>query len=315
MFSTLIGQEPLKRQLGFYVESHAKTKTIPFLLFNGARGLGKTRFAIEFSKCLLGYSGSSRPLMEINSSTIKNNEQFFEQIFIPNIDGNEITVLFDEAHSLPKDLVMALLTILNVQQSPRKTFSYRGSDLLFDFTRLSVLFATTELDQLFGPLKDRLTIIDFAPYNTDELAKIIKINTPQTEFADNVLEEISKTVRGNARSAVKRAKEIEIYCRTKNDNTFGTKQWQHLRYMVGIKPLGMTNLEIQILDILHKRGNCSLQMLSAVTGMSRSALQREGEIYLLYRGLMKIDGTRQITSTGIQILKQIEKEESSKFKP
>ena len=40
-----------------------------------------------------------------------------------------------------------------------------------------------------------------------------------------------------------------------------------MSHTLGIKPLGLSNIEIEILSILKERGNCSLQMLSAVTGM------------------------------------------------
>jgi Holliday junction resolvasome RuvABC ATP-dependent DNA helicase subunit len=78
-----------------------------------------------------------------------------------------------------------------------------------------------------------------------------------------------------------------------------------MSYTLGIKPLGLTNIEIEILSILKERGNCSLQMLSAVTGMSRTALQKESELYLLKRGLMKIDGQREICGKGINILQKL----------
>jgi len=45
-----------------------------------------------------------KPLLELNCSTIRNNRQFFEQIFIPVIMNNDITLLMDECHNLPKDL-------------------------------------------------------------------------------------------------------------------------------------------------------------------------------------------------------------------
>jgi hypothetical protein len=46
-------------------------------------------------------------------------------------------------------------------------------------------------------------------------------------------------------------------------------------------------------------------MLSAVTGMSRTAIQKEAELYLLKRGLMKIDGQRELSGKGANILQKI----------
>ena len=69
--------------------------------------------------------------------------------------------------------------------------------------------------------------------------------------------------------------------------------------------MGLSNIEVEILRILDERGDCTLQMLSSVTGMSRSALQRDAEIYLLRQGLLKIDGLRKITKKGVDLLKMV----------
>ena len=45
--------------------------------------------------------------------------------------------------------------------------------------------------------------------------------------------------------------------------------------------------------------------IAAVTGMSRTAIQRDAELYLLQRGLMKINGTREITRLGTEVLNEV----------
>ena len=114
-FENLFGQANVKKRLKFYLEAFEATSLCPFLAFIGAKGLGKTEFARQFAKELKNTDGSKRPFLELNCSTIKNVEQFFEQIFIPIIMDNELTVLFDEAHELPKDLTNAFLTVFNTE--------------------------------------------------------------------------------------------------------------------------------------------------------------------------------------------------------
>jgi Holliday junction resolvasome RuvABC ATP-dependent DNA helicase subunit len=274
---------------------------------NGAKGLGKTEFLKAFSKSLTNVDGKPRPMLELNSSTIKNNAMFFEQIFMPIVQGNEVTLFFDECHALPNDLVMAFLSITNTERSPIKEFNWREFTFTFDFTKISMIFATTELDKMFAPLKDRLTILDFKPYSTDELIDIIKGRLEDVEFEDGLLQQIASTTRGNARSAVKRAKEIETFCESQNSNIFMRDEWNELRRILGIKPLGMTNIEVQILQILNERGASTLQTIAAVTGMSRTAIQKDAELYLLQRGLMKINGVREITRKGTDILAELSK--------
>ncbi len=295
MFDSLIGQDHIKRQLKFYVDAHKATSVTPFLMFNGAKGLGKTEFAKQFAKQL------KKPLLEINCSTIKNNQQFFEQIFMPVIMDNEVTILFDEAHALPKELVMAFLTVFNVENAKRKTLEWRENTFEFNFEKQTFIFATTELDKLFPPFKDRLTIIDFKPYTEKELGDILQKKLDWVSF-DSVVDDIAATLRGNARSAVKRATEISMFCESRNSAKFGQKEWKELCDLLGINPSGFSNTEIEILTILKERGDCTLGMLSAATGLSRTAIQRDAEIYLLRKGAIKIEGTRKITPAGIKML-------------
>ena len=299
MFEGLIGQDSLKTRLEFYSEAKNATGTIPFLMFNGAKGLGKTEFAKCFAKSL------GKPMIEINCSTIRNAEQFFEQVFIPAILDKDVTILFDEAHALPKDLVMSFLTIFNIEGAKTKRFEFGESSFLFDFERQTFLFATTELDKLFPPFRDRLTVVDFQPYKSSELAGIIKKKIDWINFEDGIIDEIAETVRGNARSAIKRALEVSAYAEVNNTSTFGKKEWKSLCDLLGIMPYGINATELQVMRILKDRGACTLQMLSAVTGMSRTALQKDAEIFLLKNGFMRIDGKREITGKGAKALERI----------
>jgi len=96
-----------------------------------------------------------------------------------------------------------------------------------------------------------------------------------------------------------------LYCERANQNTYDLKDWKKMCGILDIKPMGLSNLEVELLKILQERGNCSLQMLSAVTGMSRTAIQKEAELYLLKRGLMKINGQREISGKGMNVLEKI----------
>ena len=299
MFEGLVGQDTLKSRLNFYSDAKKATGTLPFLLFNGAKGLGKTEFAKAFAKSL------GKPMIEINCSTIRNAEQFFEQVFIPAILDKDVTILLDEAHALPKDLEMAFLTIFNIEGAKTKRFEFGESSLLFEFERQTFLFATTELDKLFPPFKDRLTQLDFEPYSGKELGSIIQKKMDWIDFRDNILDEICETVRGNARSAIKRALEVSAYAEVNNTSTFGKKEWKSLCDLLGIMPYGINATELQVMRILKERGACTLQMLSAVTGMSRTALQKDAEVFLLKNCFMRIDGKREITGKGAKALERI----------
>jgi Holliday junction resolvasome RuvABC ATP-dependent DNA helicase subunit len=304
-FPDLVGQEDVKRKLDFYLDAQEATQTFPFTLFHGPRGNGKTEFARATCKNIKNKDGDNREFVEINAGTIKNAQQFFEQVFVPVIQNNEISVVIDEVHALPKDLMTVFLTAFNTEKGHSKEVFWRDAYYNFDFKKQAYIFATTEADKLFPPFKDRLLTIDFVPYSVDEVGRIIKLIAPTVKFEDDILPDVAETVRSNARSAVQRAKQILLYNAATHKNEFGSKDWNSLKSRVGIRPLGLSNIEVEILRTLKARGDCSLQMLSAVTGMSRSALQRDCEVYLLQKGLMKIDGQRKLTAEGSNILKKI----------
>lgn len=299
MFKDLIGQDHIKNSLSFYVDGAKRGGAVPPLLFTGARGLGKTEFARKMAKAL------KKPLLELNCSTIKNNTQFFEQIFVPVVMNNEITILFDECHALPRELQNAFLTVFNVEKASRKHFEWQGSTMEFDFTKQTYLFATTESDKIFTPLKDRFEEIDFRPYTESELGTILQKRADWVQFSDGLIPVIAETLRGNARSAVKRAKQIDMFCENKNISKFGVNEWNQMCGVLGIKPNGLTNSEVQVLQILKDRGACTLAMLSAATGLSRTALQRDIEMHLLRKGYMRINGLREITGAGQNALAKV----------
>lgn len=303
-FPDLIGQTAVKRKLSFYLDAFEKTSQSPFLLMAGAKGLGKTEFAKAFAKNLHNADGEKRTFLELNCSSIKNNEAFFEQIFMPLIADNEITILFDECHALPLDLTMAFLTIFNTEANSRKIFTWNEMNFEFNFLQQTFIFATTETDKIFPPLKDRLTTVDFESYSDHELGEIIKICAPEIHFEEDCLKEVSSTIRGNARSAVKRAKEISLYCGAKENNRFTLENFKDLCQSVGILPFGLSNTEKQILEIL-KSGSATLTGLSAKLGLSKTAVQRDHELYLLNKSLIEIDGKRKITSRGRELCSEL----------
>lgn len=302
MFKKLIGQKEVKSRLGFYANLFNAGYVVPPIMLNAAKGLGKTAFATEFHS---ETKGAGRKFIEINCGTIRNAEQFFDQVFVPQIAGQEVTVLFDECHALPRDLTNIFLTAFNVEGVKKKLVSVAEGFMEFNFEKQIYLFATTELHKLFDPLKDRLTIIDFKQYSDEELAGIMTAKVDWVNYEDGVIDSIVSTVRGNARSAIKRVLQIQSWCELSKISTMCHVEWGKMRNKFGILPFGLTNIEVQILRALNKRGACSLQMLSAITGMSRQAIQLEAENNLLRKGFMDIDGKRKITNKGTKILEQI----------
>ena len=107
----IVGQSIAKRKLEFHLKNYDASSIMPHLMFIAPKGCGKTMMAKATGKNL-AYDGVTKPLIELNCSTLKSVGQFINQVIIPHVNQRECTVLFDEASELPKDVTMALLTIL-----------------------------------------------------------------------------------------------------------------------------------------------------------------------------------------------------------
>lgn len=300
IFDDLIGQEGPKKKLTFYADSHKNTGVSPHILFQGAKGCGKTSLARRYAKKLCQDAG--KVYVEINSSTISNNKQFFEQIY-PQFADSKVVFFFDEVHKLPHDLGNDFLTILNTEKSNKLTYHWKGNGYEFDFTKWSILCGTTDPQALSSALRDRLTTVDFQEYTNSEMGQIIEKHTNLT-FENGLLDEIALSCRGNPRSSVLRAKEITSYTEQYGAKHFDIASWNELKDTLGILPYGLTNDEFKILRLLKSAGPCTLTALCAATGNTRGYNQMlEG--YLLKHGLMIIDGTpvkRIITTKGLKIV-------------
>ena len=264
--------------------------------------MGKTEFAREFGRNVLNAEGNKRTFVEINSSTVKGVSQFFEQIYLPFILDKEVTIFFDEAHALPKEVVMVFLSIFNTESGHEKTIIHKETSYTFDFKKQSFLFATTESDKIFAPFKDRLITVDFDNYSQSDLSQIFLNNLQDITFEADALDYISSTFRGNARNCVQRVKDIQFYSKSRNVTNFSMVEVKDLCDTLSILPEGCSQIEWRILNILRKEGRQSLQGLSARTGLSRSSIQKDHENYLLSRGYMEIDCQRLITAKGCALL-------------
>ena len=124
LFPETIGQESVKKQLAFYIKGFRATDIMPHLLFTAPKGCGKTHMAKAVARNLVKTSEKKcKPLLEINCASLKNVRQLFNQVIIPYVNNADVTLLFDECSELPKEIAMAMLTILNPNKDHRNTFA------------------------------------------------------------------------------------------------------------------------------------------------------------------------------------------------
>ena len=313
LFPNVIGQHPAKRKFEFYIKGFEKTGIVPNVMLTAPKGAGKTMLARAFARNLiLPNTMEPKKYIELNCATIKNLRQFVEMIMIPYMQNEDATFLFDECHMLPKDVTMALLTILNPNESNRTSFSVEDYVVDFDFSQQSFIFATTEAQHIFHALMDRCERIDLEEYTYPELGKIVQRVLPDINFESDALSNVASVLRGNARAAQKMSTNIKSYLSARGKDYFESEDWSYLQHHLGILPLGLSPIELQVLNFLDGRKNCSLTYLAAKTGLTKACLQRDFEMYLQKHNLMEITTEgRAITAKGKKYLKKQKELESN----
>ena len=307
LFPQVIGQHPAKRKFEFYIKAFERTGIVPNIMLTAPKGAGKTMLARAFARNLI-MPNTMQPkrYIELNCATIKNLRQFVEMIMIPYMQNEEATFLFDECHMLPKDVTMALLTITNPNKDNFNTFSYEGSDIDIDFKKLTFLFATTEPQDVFHALIDRMERIDLDDYSYDELGQILLLNTEKIRFSgDIVSKHIAPALRGNGRAAQKMATNIKSYVAANKTKTFKLSDWNELCRILDIMPHGLNKTELRYLRTLHREGTVRLYNLAAKLQMTRSAIQSDAETYL--QKLNFIEATNNGRQLTIQAKEMFEK--------
>lgn len=310
-FPNIIGQKTVKRQLTFYLDCYKETGIFTNSIFIAPKGCGKTLLAKKLAKNLKSkITGKPKKFIEINCATLNNTRQWVNQVVIPHMIGKEVTILFDEASEIPKELAMNLLTILNPNNEEKNTFSIDNFTYEFNFKLHTFLFATTEPQCIFHALLDRLEKIELEEYSCEELGQIIEIGLPKGfGIEEDTLGKVAKTLRGNARAAQSMSAKIKYYLMKNKRRVFTSDDWRSLKYTLGILPLGLSPIEHRVLNILKRRGpgsGFSLTELSSITGLTRRALQGDIERYLLRNDLMHINTSgRVISERGLDYIETI----------
>lgn len=318
LFPHVIGQYPTKRKFDFYIKAFEKTGIVPNIMLTAPKGAGKTMLARAFARNLVMPSTMEpKRFLELNCATIKNLKHFAEMILIPHLQNADVTVLFDECHMLPKDVTMALLTITNPNKDNHNVFSYDGVDIEIDFKKITFLFATTEPQEVFHALIDRMERIDLDDYSYDELGQILLLNTEKIKFSgDIVSKHIAPALRGNGRAAQKMATNIKSYVSQYNTKTFKLSDWNELCRILDIMPHGLNKTEMRYLITLHREGTVRLYNLAAKLQMTRGAIQSDAETYLQKLNFVEATNNgRQLTFQAKEMFEKnpqlLEKDKSS----
>lgn len=295
-----VGQDEAKRKINFYLDAYKVGQPMPNFLFAGSKGAGKTSLAEALGLEVKRISEEKVKVLCLNCASLKNMNAFWNSVVMPHINNRDVYLIFDEVHKMPTDILTAFLTIINPNPHSKTSYTHDDYTVDFDLRRQTFVFCTTDVQQLplsFVNRGRRLSLVD---YTDADLAKIIKMNTPETHFKNEVLSYIAPTLRSNARTAALMSKDIRTYLAPLARKDFGLDDWTSLSRTLDILPMGLTRLELNLLKTLQERGETSLTALASIMGFSPSALRTDLELFLINRNLIRIGiaSKRCITSIG-----------------
>ena len=299
-FKSMVGQQKVKTTLSLYIEAYKATGRIPFLNFTTQKGGGKSFSVRLFREGLERPDGTRPPLLEVNAATIKNPQQFFEQI-VPVWTQHKAVLFLDEVQNLPHSLQQIFLSLLDVKKSPIRSVTWEEAEYHFNFNEISFISATTNQEKLTPALRDRLKDISFEEYKPFELMEIFENQLfPEIELTADVKPLIIPCFRGNPRDAVVKAEDVRMFCAAKNLKKLEAQNWKEFCSVMSIHPHGLTSAEMTIMRILGQRHEMSLNGLSAATGFSRTAIQQDYETSLIRKNFLQIEQKRKLSADGIR---------------
>lgn len=294
VLENIIGQNKAKKTLQFYLKAHNSEAPFPSLLFAGSHGLGKTHFAKLVAKSL------GRVYKEINCSNMTKKDEFLKFILYEVYpETKPVTIFFDEAHALSGEITNILLTLLNPNKENMNGIQLDSvRELKWNMLGVNIIFATTHTYQMFRPLKNRCQEIYFNTYSDKELIDILQSYLPSIKFTCDG-QELAYFCRGRARDAFKLSQDIGRVIDVTGDNNFEQKDFEHLASVLNMHPMGITDMEFNLLKVIEGYGAISAANLASKLGVEEHNIVDELEPRLRELGL--IDSTskgRSLSSKG-----------------
>jgi len=289
-FDGVIGQKSALDKLEFFIENHSVENPIPTLLFMGSHGLGKTYVAEKLAKSM------KRRFVEINCGVLQCDKDLIEGVLLNMVLGEDpVTILFDESHNLNSEITTILLSLLNPSSTMKNELRYKNWNIVFDMSKINVIFATTDAHKMFGPLKNRCQEIYFDSYDIESLMSMLQFYCSNVRFSCDRTS-LGEACRGRGRNAFVLSQNINRYFSKKSEKVLTENDWTKLKNIFEIYPLGLNRQEVELLNVIYSQGPISSANIALTMMVNTDNIESEIEIRPRELGLVKSSSRGRILS-------------------
>ncbi len=285
-FSTFVGQESIVNIIKTAIKSAKQSDhTLGHILFSGSSGYGKTTLAAIIAnemnvqiKAVTGYAiGKPSELISILNNLQEGDILFIDEIhrLKPNIEE----VLYIAMEDRVIDFVMP-----------------EGGSMRLPINHFSLIGATTKLESLSAPLKNRFVYkFHFEDYTKKEIQEIVKkyLDTYSIEADKKIIEKISEKVEHTPREIHNLCIKIRDYLIAEwasEKLCMKSSQRDTFEHRLNIDAGGITPLHKKYLAILAENEDAVwVKTLAAKLWMNEKAIENDIEPLLLKLG--KIEKT------------------------
>lgn len=247
-----VGQEKLKERLQVKIDAALdRMDALGHILFAAQPGQGKSTLGrLVADNMGVPYSSMDMPVKW------KSLQKVFMEAEMHSV------IMLDELHRLPKREQENLLPVLN-----EGTIQMDNGKRLRLPSRISIFAATTEIQDIIKPLRDRFHFIArFEDYSDEDMAQIVarmavKVDLSPSEDECMIFGRASASTPRQARNIILTARDL------------GSTDPDEVLEMVGITRDGLTEDHIEYLLALNQiGGRAGVENLSNMTGQPKDVL-------------------------------------------
>lgn len=284
-FADYIGQSKIKQNLEIFVTAaQQRGEALEHLLFYGPPGLGKTTLAHIIAQQM------KAPIKVISGPAIERVGDL--AAILSNLQPGEV-LFIDEIHRL-NHLIEEMLYpamedyVLDIVIGKGPT----AQTIRLDLARFTLIGATTRLDLLTGPLRDRFGGVHRLEFYAPE--DIEKIITRSARILGIKLEPgaaaiIAQRARRTPRVANRLLKRVRDYAQVKHGGKATPQIAEEALNLLDVDPAGLDALDRKLLRFIieqHQGGPVGLNTLAAALSEEMATIEDVVEPFLLQQGFL-----------------------------